>query len=70
MGAARLLLHFAVRTDGTVDEACQSKGTTLPIEIGRCVTERLKELRFPMPNDLHDVELEYRFDFVLPPSRK
>ncbi|MFT3710816.1 MAG: M56 family metallopeptidase [Archangium sp.] len=66
VGAGTVILHFAIQTDGTVKEGCQSEGTTLPMEVGRCVTDQLMRWPFPMPYDLQDVALEYRFDFVPP----
>lgn len=63
-----VLLHFAVQPDGRVGEACQSRGTTLPMEVGRCITDRLTWMQFPLPLDMQSVSLEYRFDFVPPPG--
>ncbi|MBL8910260.1 MAG: hypothetical protein JNM17_06110, partial [Archangium sp.] len=54
--------------DGHVGEACQSRGTTLPMEVGLCITNHLKWMQFPMPFDMQNVGLEYRFDFVSPPG--
>lgn len=61
-----VVLHFSVQTDGTVGEACQSSGTTLPMEVGRCVSDRLMTWQFPMPTSLASAALEYRFDFGSP----
>lgn len=68
-GAGTVILHFAISPDGTVDEGCQSGGTTLPMPVGQCITRELQKWQFPMPNDLKTVELEYRFDYVPPPVR-
>jgi hypothetical protein len=66
VGAGSVVLHFTIKTDGTADEGCQSEGTTLPMDIGRCITDRITSWQFPMPYDLQDVTLEYRFDFTPP----
>ena len=63
----RVQLHFTIDTSGTVTEACQGEGTTLPMEVGRCITDRLTVTPFPMPYDLQPVDVEYRFDFEPPP---
>lgn len=63
-----VLLHFTVKTDGTVAGQCQEEGTTLPMEVGRCISERLEWMRLPLPLGMEDVELQYRFDFVAPPG--
>ncbi|MFO0581630.1 MAG: M56 family metallopeptidase [Anaeromyxobacter sp.] len=59
-----VLLHFTVNPDGSVGEACQSKGTTLPDEIGRCVSERVMKWWFPATQDGRAAEVEVRFDFA------
>lgn len=62
-------LHFTVRADGTVGGQCQEEGTTLPIEVGRCISERLELMNLPRPLLMEDVHLQYRFDFVAPPNQ-
>lgn len=62
----RLQLHWGVREDGTVDEACQSTGTTIPMELGRCVSDRVSSWRFPSPGPGQRGSIEYTFDFTLP----
>jgi len=62
-----VVLHFTIDTAGNVTEACQGEGTTLPVEVGRCISDRLTVTPFPMPYDLQPVGVEYRFDFEPPP---
>lgn len=62
-------LHFTVKTDGSIGGQCQEVETTLPIEVGRCISDRLQLMNFPRPLGMEDVELQYRFDFVAPPNQ-
>lgn len=59
-----LLLHWAVKDDGSVEEACQSRGTTVPAELGRCVSERVMHWLFPAPGFGARAEVEYAFVFA------
>lgn len=62
----KLVLHWAVAEDGSVEETCQSPGTTIPKELGRCVSERVAAWRFPAPGVAQRAEVEYVFDFHAP----
>lgn len=60
----KLVLHWAVKDDGSVAETCQGEGTTVPDELGRCVSERVASWRFPPSAYTQKAQVEYTFDFV------
>lgn len=59
----RLVLHWGVKDDGSVEETCQSSGTTIPAELGRCVSNRVATWGFPSPGFGQRAEVEYTFEF-------
>lgn len=60
----KLVLHWAVKDDGSVAETCQSEGTTIPRALGRCVSERVASWRFPPANYSQEASVEYTFEFA------
>lgn len=58
-----LILHWAVKDDGSVEETCQSEGTTVPMELGRCVSARVARWQFPPAGFGQRTQVEYAFDF-------
>lgn len=75
LGTARtdggvLVLHWTVKDDDTVEETCQSKGSTVPEAIGRCMSERVASWRFPSPGYGQRASIEYTFSFKPQPSAK
>ena len=57
-----LILHWAVKDDGSVEETCQSEGTTVPMELGRCVSARVTRWQFPPAGFGQRTQVEYAFD--------
>lgn len=53
-----------MKDDGSVDETCQSRGTTVPAELGRCVSARVASWRFPALDYGQRATVEYAFDFT------
>jgi hypothetical protein len=58
-----LVLHWTVKEDGTVSETCQTAGTTVPQELGRCVSDRVTGWTFPSPGFAQKADVEYVFQF-------
>ncbi|MFZ5438858.1 MAG: AgmX/PglI C-terminal domain-containing protein, partial [Myxococcota bacterium] len=59
-----LVLHWEVKDDGSVEETCQSSGTTVPMELGRCVSKRVATWTFPSPGYGQRAAIEYTFEFT------